>query len=317
MPKISVCGGVTAVPNVFIDEYMSSANAEFVKVYIYALRFAGSELSDGEIAEKLGLLESDVVKAWKYWEKHGLVKKNEDGIEFLPCVQKKESEKLSSRVTRAELSRMFRSDRNLSSIGNYVQHSLGKALSQTELSSLYAIYTEIKLPADVIMQLVEYCKARGKESIKYIERVAASWKEQGIDSIEAVEQLCRHEEEVRREEAEMKQILGIRADRKLTDSEKKYILSWKSELGFSVDIIKLAYDQTVLNTGKLSWPYLNTILKNWHEKGIKTAESVIESANARSRKKNKFDNFTQDDEDTASIEQALIRKRRKEQGILQ
>ena len=73
----------------------------------------------------------------------------------------------------------------------------------------------------------------------------------------------------------------------------------------------------MLNTGKLSWPYLNTILKNWNKKGLKTADSVKESVTVRTKKKNKFDNFEQSDEDTASIEQALIRKRRKEQGILQ
>lgn len=317
MPKINLSGGITAVPNFFIDEYMRHANAEFVKVYIYALRMAGSEISDSSIAESLGLLESDVVKAWDYWTNVGLVRRSEDEIEFLPCVPKEEEAKrIPARVTRGEIAQMFRTDSTLSSICSYVQQSLGKNLSPTELSSLYAVYTDIGLPADVIIQLVEYCKARGKESLKYIERVAAGWKDQGIDNIDAVEALCRREEEQKKEESVMREVLGIRADRKLTDSEKKYISCWRGELGFSPEVIRLAFDQTVLNTGKLSWPYLNTILKNWHSKGLKSAADVKESIAGRSQRKNRFDNFTQEDSDTASIEQALIRKRMKEQGIL-
>ena len=317
MPKINLSGGTTAVPNFFIDEYMPKANAEFVKVYVYALRYAGQEVSNGDIAERLGLLESDVVKAWNYWKKVGIVTEVGDVLVFRtgPVVNNEKTKEQSVRATRSEIARMFRSDGTLSSLCTWVQNSLGKTLSSTELSSLYSIYTELGLPADVITLLVGYCKERGKDNLKYIERVAASWKEKGIDNIDAAEELCRNEEEMRREESRLKEVLGIRADRKLTDSEKKYIESWTKELGYSPEVIGLAFDQTMLNTGKLSWPYLNTILKNWHGKGLKST-SDIESALAGRSSKNKFNNFVQKDDDTASLEQAAIRKRMKEQGVV-
>lgn len=38
-------------------------------------------------------------------------------------------------------------------------------------------------------------------------------------------------------------------------------LSW----GFGEKEIQLAYEKTCMNTGGLKWPYLNSILKSWHE----------------------------------------------------
>lgn len=316
---IKVSGGSTAVPNFFIDEYMPRANAEFVKVYIFALRNAGADLSDGLIAQSLGILESDVVKAWSYWIDAGIVARCGDDLVFLSEKPSKISEPLEEKPvrvssTRSEIAKAFKSDNTLSALCSGIQGALGKTLSPSELSSLYSIYTELKMPAEVIILLVEYCKARGKESMKYIEKVAVGWKQDGIDNIEAVENFCRLEEEFNRDEAQIKSILGIRADRKLTESEKKYIRSWHTDMGFPPEVIGLAYDQTMLNTGKLSWPYLNTILKNWHSKGVKSATD-IKSERAEKRSKNKFNNFSQADDDTASAEQAAIRRRMQKQGV--
>ena len=38
----------------------------------------------------------------------------------------------------------------------------------------------------------------------------------------------------------------------------------------STDMVGLAYDYCVLAVGKLSFPYMNTILKRWAEQGIHT-----------------------------------------------
>ena len=52
---------VTLIDNSFIDQYMSSANGEFVKLYIYLLRCAGTgeELSVSSIADFFDHTEKD------------------------------------------------------------------------------------------------------------------------------------------------------------------------------------------------------------------------------------------------------------------
>ena len=66
----------TAVPDLFLDYYMPSANGEFVKVYLYLLRAAGCRevsVSLSSIADFFFCTETDVVRALKYWEKTGIL----------------------------------------------------------------------------------------------------------------------------------------------------------------------------------------------------------------------------------------------------
>lgn len=72
----------TAVPHRFIEEYMPSANGEFVKVYLYllhSLRRPGRELSLSLLADRLFCTEKDVTRALGYWEKQGLLSLARDG----------------------------------------------------------------------------------------------------------------------------------------------------------------------------------------------------------------------------------------------
>ncbi len=58
------------LPMEFINKYMISANATYVKVYLYGLAkcYEGEEdISNAAIAEALDILETDVNKAWRYW----------------------------------------------------------------------------------------------------------------------------------------------------------------------------------------------------------------------------------------------------------
>ena len=66
---------VTIVSNIFIDYYMSDANGEYVKTYLYLLRAVatGEVLSVTSIADKLNYTERDVCRALLFWEKQGIL----------------------------------------------------------------------------------------------------------------------------------------------------------------------------------------------------------------------------------------------------
>ncbi len=67
---------VTRVSNVFIDYYMSEANGEYVKVYLYLLRCLGDdrmEFSVAKMADALDNTQRDISRALAHWEKKGLL----------------------------------------------------------------------------------------------------------------------------------------------------------------------------------------------------------------------------------------------------
>ena len=50
----------------FIDKYMTKANGEFVKVYLYLLYHAKEDVTSADIANALNILESDAERAVAY-----------------------------------------------------------------------------------------------------------------------------------------------------------------------------------------------------------------------------------------------------------
>ena len=67
--------GATIISNRFIDEYMNEANDAQLKVYLYLVRMlnANLETSVQDIADRFNHTEKDVLRAFVYWEKKGLL----------------------------------------------------------------------------------------------------------------------------------------------------------------------------------------------------------------------------------------------------
>lgn len=86
----------SAVSNFFIDYYMTEANGEFVKVYLYLIRLlnSGQAVTVAGIADHFNLTEKDICRAIRYWIKEGVLRleytKNKvlTGITLLPLSAK-------------------------------------------------------------------------------------------------------------------------------------------------------------------------------------------------------------------------------------
>lgn len=171
------------------------------------------------------------------------------------------------------------SDKSFQALYGEVQRVLGRSLNTEELKILLGFTRYLGLPADVISVLVCYCKERARAkgnlrnpSLRAIEKEAYHWAEQGIDSMEEAVAFIQNQNIRRSQLGRLMEILQIRG-RNLTSGEERYAQSWL-EMGFAEDVLKLAYERTCLNTGGLSWAYMNKILTRWQEAGLFTLEQV-------------------------------------------
>ena len=88
----------SAVSDFFIDYYMTEANGEFVKIYLYLVRLlhSGNAITVAGIADHFNLTEKDICRAVKYWIKQGVLQleytkdKKLTGITLLPLSPKEE-----------------------------------------------------------------------------------------------------------------------------------------------------------------------------------------------------------------------------------
>lgn len=159
------------------------------------------------------------------------------------------------------------------------QRRLGKLLSTEELKILLSLYDYLGMPIEVVSVLISYCiqraRVRGGQrlpSMRTIEREAYHWSDLGIDTLEEAAAYMQTQLEKQTKAGRIRQVLQL-SDRKLTPGEEKMVLQWL-DWGFEEQEIAKAYEKTCMNTGGLKWPYLNSILKSWHEQGLHSLQAI-------------------------------------------
>ena len=181
--------------------------------------------------------------------------------------------------TEQDVLRAVGSDNAFHSMYGEVQRRLGRTLTTEELKILLGFVRYLGLPEDVICVLVTYCIDRARQrgslrnpSLRTIEKEAYAWAEQGIDTIAAAAAFIHSQNVYFSRLGQLQKLLQIRG-RSLTAAEEKYAQAWL-DMGMEEELLKLAYEKTCLNTGGLSWAYMNKILLRWKEAGFTKAEDV-------------------------------------------
>jgi DnaD/phage-associated family protein len=129
---------------------------------------------------------------------------------------------------------------------------------------------------DLIDYLVQYSVEGGHKSVRYMEEIARSWKEQGIATPkQAAAATRKYNKSVY---SIMKQ-LGKNTDP--APKELSFIDSWVKDMAMPLNVILEACDRTVMNTEKRRFEYADSILRNWKEQGIETLNDVKALDNSR------------------------------------
>ena len=72
---------MTPVDNQFIQEYLPSARGDDVRVYLYGLMrcyHPEENLTPARMGQDLNLTEEEIARAYRYWERKGLVRRISD-----------------------------------------------------------------------------------------------------------------------------------------------------------------------------------------------------------------------------------------------
>ncbi len=297
---------VTIVPNAFIDEYMPSANGAYVKVYLYLLRCLqsdGKEITISSIADHLDHTEKDILRALHYWEKMKLLtlKLNEQkeiaAIQLLDLtksrkqgqitVNQAEVEDLDTELdeiavsihteTKPAARKSYPAERIAELVNqdgikyamNIVEIYLDRPLKPMDIQLILYLYEELHFSPELIMYLFEYCVSKSKKNVSYIEAVALTWAEEGIDTEEkAREATAAYNEHFNA----VNKAFGL--NRAPGQIERQYITKWVEVFSFSDEIITEACNRTILRTQKPDFKYTDKILETWFKKGARTQADI-------------------------------------------
>ena len=249
-------GGHTLVSDLFLDEYMPTANGEYVKVYLYLLRCLKSdiqELSISVIADKFDHTESDVRRALKYWEKMHLLKLEYDESRELTGIRLTEDETsippssgfvpTAPRHSSLPFSAPAKplNQEEAKQLLFICEQYLGKTLSSSEVSKILYFHDALGFSADLIEYLIEYCVSKGRKNLRYIESVAEGWHKSGYTTVsQAKEQTNLYSKAY----FSILKAFGI-SGRNPVDGEIAYMDKWMKEWGFSQELIEEACGRTM------------------------------------------------------------------------
>lgn len=269
----------TLVPDIFINEYMPSMDGDCVKIYIHCLFLSkyNKYATVKELSKKLDIDINKVKDALIYLESIGVISRKENSSSIiLNDLKEKEIKKMyrlktTSTPDEAILSSERNKKRNsiISAINNKFFQGIMPPSWYTDIDAWFDKYN---FEEDVMFTLFQYCYEHGGLSKNYIIKVADTWHSHNIRNSFDLDNYSIQYEKFKSIRGKI--VKKLRINRNLTEYENTYVENWVEDYKYDFDIIELALKKTSKKTNP-SFEYLNTIIKDWHENGLKTKEDII------------------------------------------
>ena len=259
---------VTPVENMFISEYMLGAPGEYVKVYLYGLMLcyhSQARMSLSSMARDLKATEEEIERAFRYWERNGLVRRVGDNpvayafrnIKQLTLTRAQDpAEKLYNRAFMDE-----------------VRRTLGDKLFESgDLNRIFDWMEVYEFSEEVVLLLLrhEMKKSKGRFSFGIADKTAREWAHRGVRTAEDVEQLVLMDDARKASLIKLLSRLGLRHEP--SEDEKQLYSKWVDEWGFDEEAIQEACRETL--KGVPTMAYLDGILLRQHQLGRHTLWEV-------------------------------------------
>lgn len=329
--------GDTPIENIFITDYMPIADGTYVKVYLLGYKYARDKqynFNNQTIAKDLKIPLSDVLNAWSFWQKEGIVIKFEIEddfnykIEFVNLKQlyidnvykyiSKAPVEKSNYINNDEL---INSNRNADNkkMMEEIEEMFGRPMKINEKQKIITWMNNYKMKPEIMTQAFSYCINNKKiKKFSYIESVVSSWHDEGVCDMDSMVEYLENRNDRFSIYSRISKSLGFN-NRILTEAEMKTIDKWVDEMKFSMDMILKCLE----NSTKISNPninYFDSILVKWDKKGYKTIEDLKDDRKEQKVeekqkpkqivKPNKFHNFEQKMKNYSEQElEQIVRKR--------
>lgn len=244
---------ITPVENLFILEFLPEAKGDYVRVYLYGLMrcyHPEESMTLDRMSHELNLTEDEVIAAYRYWERRGLVRRVSDKPpkwEYLSPKQHAERPQVEKEYE--DFARAI-----------YDAFDKVRTLHGSEISSCFEWHEELKLPTEVIIMLLHHMVEVKGRNFRFsdAEKVAVRMAQEKINAIDAAEEFFSRDGSLYAGTRKVLKMLG----KHYAPSEAQVGMyhKWIHEWHFSPDTIEAAVELTA--KGDPSLPYLDGILKS-------------------------------------------------------
>ncbi len=277
-PKdVSFIFSTTSVPDIFFTEYLSGANGDFVKVYLYILYLSkySKDIKVNDLSKVLNIPVKTIQEACTYWEEAGVITKKVNGY-IVNNLQDIELHKLySPKVTLSpkdieqNAQNQYRSKAIESINNNYFQG----IMSPSWYGDIEMWFKKYGFDEQVMITLFDYCFNKSALHRNYIQAVADAWAKNNIKTYSDLENYEQSQEKL----VLIKKAISkkLKLNRQLTQYEEAYIEKWISDFNYDLPIIELALQKTTSKANP-NFDYLDKLISDWHDRNLKTPSEIEE-----------------------------------------
>lgn len=265
----------TEIPDIFFSEYLSQANGDFVKVYLYMLFLSkyDKEIKVNDLSKKLVLPLKTIQDAIKYWEEQGIITKKNTGyiINNLQEIELNKLYKPRTALTAEQIQKNAENQQRAKAI-EYINNKYFSGLMPTTwYPDIELWFKKYNFDEEVMIALFGYCFDRSALHKSYIQRVAEAWYKNNIKTFNDLDTYYEKQEKLKTIASSISKKLGLH--RQLTEYEYAYIEKWNIDYKYGLDIIEIALKKTTSKANP-SFDYLDKLLSDWHDRGFKTINEI-------------------------------------------
>ena len=302
-PDESILFSSTNLPDIFFTEYLPQAPGDYVKVFLYISFISkyGKEIKFNDISKKLALHINIIQDALKYWEEVGLLTKKNNGY-ILNNIQEIELHNLYKpkvALSAEDIEKNTKNQYRAKAVETINTSFFQGMMTPSWYSDIDLWFKKYLFDEQVMIALFNYCYKKSALHRNYVQTVADAWAKNEIKTFSDLEAYFEKQGKLQKIKNSISKKLGF--SRPLTEYETAYIEKWTIEYNYTLSEIELALKRTTSKANP-SFDYLNSIISNWYERGLKTSDEIqnylIEYKNQQKNikeleKKSKYNNYEQ------------------------
>lgn len=268
----------TAVPDVFISEYMPALTGLAVQAYIYIRMVAGKGFVVGEkeIASRLSMTPEDIKGALAELSLSGLIDRDDRGKIRVTDIKAIEVDRY---ILRSGGRDETAENEPISPL-NEAREELARSIEKTFFhgSMAYKWYREIDLllfefgfDPDVVYALFQSLfESNQLTVVSRMKSQAVEWHAKGIRTAKELGEYIEREEKI----SSVLRRIGKRLRKKMTEFDEDYIRIWIEKLGYSYEMIEFAIQRVCEYSTVPSMKRANEHLYAWFGAGVKTLDEA-------------------------------------------
>jgi len=265
---------------------MPSMSSDYVKVYLYCLFLSkyNKQASAEDLSKKLEIDLNQVKNALIYLENIGVIVRKNNSIQMVDLKEKEINKIYRPKTTSSpeDVSLSIERNKKRSKIISAINNTFFQGvMSPSWYTDIDAWFDRYGFEEDVMYALFQHCYDRKGLAKQYIEKVAESWHSKNIKNSFDLDNYFIEYQKLR--DIKYKIVKKLNRRSPLTEYEEDYIETWVMEYNYDFSIIDMALRQTT-RTPNPNFEYINKIITNWHENGLKTKEEIVAFEKLRRQK---------------------------------